>query len=516
MKGALTMHKVLTVQQMRRCEQLSDEQGRSLAELMDNAGEALARIVTGECIKNGLQSCLILAGSGNNGGDGFVAARIIADSGIDTTVMLCCGEAGTELSKAAFSKMGSGVKVISACSDRQILGSFALIVDCVFGTGFHGALSDEIAELFRNANETQAKRIACDIPSGCSAKSGLADEDSFAADITVTFHKAKLGMLLSPSRYLCGKIITADIGIPESTEDGCPVFVCDDEYAAGLLPERVPYGHKGTFGRLTAVCGSNRYIGAAGISVLGAMRTGVGLCELCTTPKVVRSLSGSIMECIYTELESDSTGSLSQSSAKAILEKTSGANCLLIGCGLGHTAQTEALVAEIIENSECTVVVDADGINSLAANIDVLQKKRSDVILTPHPAELARLCGVSVEQAVQERFELALGLSERYGVTVLAKGAESLAVSPGKCVVIRSGNTALAKGGSGDMLAGMVASLTAQGCDANDACTLASYIMGSTAQMLCEECSPRSLLASDILGAVPRFMKRFEDKISHR
>ena len=505
------MEQILTVGQMRYAEKRSDELGVSLAQLMDNAGEALGRYVLKCCISNGIHSCLILAGKGNNGGDGFVAASFLAVSGVKTTVLLCCGEPGTELAKNAFSRLDKSVLVTQDIN--AALENTGIIVDCVFGTGFHGALGDGIKALFKRANSCEAVRIACDIPSGCNAQSGQADPDSFKADATVTFHRKKLGMLLSPSRYHCGEIHTADIGTPELTggETDFPVTLCPKGIAGTLLPERIPYGHKGTFGRLTAVCGSESYLGAARLSVSGALRTGVGLCELLSVQKVTDLTCTALPECIYTPLEADENGFLLASNAQRIIEKTKASQCLLIGCGLGHTAETERLVAELAENSNCPVVIDADGINSLAANIDVLQKKKSDVILTPHLKELSRLCGCELSKVLDDPLGCAQQLSQKYGVTVLAKSSESLAVSPDGCAVIRSGNTALSKGGSGDVLAGITASLTAQGCKPFEACIAASDILGGTAELLCQGASPRGLLASDIVTALPQYLKALED-----
>ena len=495
---------------MRECEKRSAQLGVSLSQLMDNAGEALARAVLKRCTQRGLRKCVILAGKGNNGGDGFAAAEFLAFAGIDVTVLLCCGEPATELAKAAFAKMGGAVKVTGDPSG--VFDGCEVIVDCVFGTGFKGGLTQDIADIFTAANESSALRIACDVPSGCNAKSGQADDRAFRADITVTMHRKKLGLMLSPTRYFCGQIEVADIGIPKQCDEqiGLPVSVCDEQFVRDVLPVRVPYGHKGTFGRLTAVCGSDTYIGAAGMSVLGAMRTGVGLCELCTTHRVVTSLSAAIPECIYTQIGKDDKGFFLESNADDILERSKHSGCLLVGCGIGHTKQTEKLIARIVEGSQCPVVIDADGINSLAANIDVLQKKRSDVILTPHPKELSRLCGCSIGQVIDDPLGCALQLAEKYDVTVLAKSSESIVVTGSGCMVTNKGNTALAKGGSGDILAGMTASLTAQGCRPQDACAAASYILGRTAELVCADASPRAVLPTDILAALPKSLKAIE------
>ncbi len=505
------MEQILTTAQMRQCEQRSQELGVSLAKLMDNAGEALARAVLKRCMTAGLHRCTILAGKGNNAGDGFIAANILAQSSVAVTVFLCCSEPATDLAKNAFSHLDKAVTVEKDLDTA--LDGCEVIVDCVFGTGFKGSLSNELATVFNTANSHSALRIACDIPSGCNAQSGQADSSSFRADLTVTFHKKKLGSLISPARYFCGEIETADIGIPKQCDEQTEykILTCDGKYVKSLLPERIPYGHKGTFGRLTAVCGSDTYIGAAGMSVLGAMRSGVGLCELCTTNRVITSLSSAILECIYTQLGKDDKGFLLESSSDIIVEKTKSSRCLLIGCGIGHTKQTEKLIERVIESSECPVVIDADGINSLAANIDVLLKKRSDVILTPHLKELSRLCGVSICEILEDPLGHARQLAEKYDVTVLAKSSESIVVTKKDCVLVSAGNTALAKGGSGDILAGVTSSLIAQGCKGEDACVAAVWILGKTAEMLCKDASERSVLPTDILGAIPRSFKAAEE-----
>lgn len=503
------MQTILTTEQMKNCEQRSAECGTSLAQLMDNAGEALARAVLERCMRNDLHSCTILAGKGNNGGDGFVAANHLSFAGVKVKILLCCGQPCTELAAVAFEKLDKSVAVMTDL--QAALDGCDVIIDCVFGTGFKGELRSEQAKIFSAANETSALRIACDIPSGCDASNGKADPCAFKADLTVTFHAKKLGLLLSPAKYSCGEILTADIAIPEKArQSDFPITVCDAHFVKGSLPYRTPYGHKGTFGKLVAVCGSDTYIGAAGLSALGALRTGVGLCELCTTDRVISSLSGSLLECIYTRLESDG-GSAAHTNADMLIEKSKSASCLLIGCGIGHTAETEKLIAQIVKRSHCPVVIDADGINSLAVNIDVLQKKKSDVILTPHPKELSRLCRCELSQVIDDPLGCAQQIADKYGVTVVAKSSETIVVTRDGCVLVDAGNTALSKGGSGDILAGMTASLIAQGCDIKAACAAASFILGTSARTLCKDASPRGILPTDILREIPHTLKVIEE-----
>jgi NAD(P)H-hydrate epimerase len=337
--------------------------------------------------------------------------------------------------------------------------------------------------------------------------------------MTVTFHNKKLGMCLSPARYHCGEISVEDIGIPQRAvvgeDDDEPKEIItqlhDEEVLSGMLPPRIPWGHKGTFGKLVSVCGSESYIGAAGISTLAALRTGVGLVNLCAPKAVINSLSSRILECTYSAMKTDSDGFMTSENVPNILSKLESADCLLIGCGLGHTPETERLVATLVENSPCQIILDADGINSLCPNIDVLSKRKSTVTLTPHPAELARLCGVSTAEILSDRHRYATEFARKYNVTVVSKGAETILTDGDYTNIIAVGNTALAKGGSGDMLAGIIASFSAQNPIRGDSnALLGCYVMGNTAEMLSEERSQRGILATDIIDALPKYLRQLE------
>lgn len=517
----MNKNRILTVPQMIFCEQKSAETGVSLAQLMDSAGEKLAGHILRICRERMTKNVVILAGKGNNGGDGLVAANILRDSGVIPTIVLCCGQPATDLSKAAFERLNKDipVEIFENGQDIPTIAQADILVDCIFGTGFKGQIRDNMRPLFSAVESSHSYVIACDIPSGANAQSGEISEGTVSADLTITFHRRKLGMVLSPAKYQCGKIITEDIGIPDNSPD-CECAQMKDhiddinssEFFRSLLPSRPPWGHKGTFGKIVSVCGSESYIGAAGISALAAMRTGVGLINLCTPKSVISSLSSRMPECTYSAMKTDSEGFMTAENVPEILKKLETADCLLLGCGLGHTSETEMLVAELTENSPCPVILDADGINSVCPNINVLLKKKSTVILTPHPAELARLCGVSTKEVLSDRHKYASELAQNYGVTVVSKGAETLICSGNVTRIVSAGNTALSKGGSGDMLAGIIASFTAQSpLNTAENAMLGCYVMGKTAEMLSSERSERGMLATDIIEALPVFLKRLED-----
>ena len=423
------MDRILTVEQMTFCEHEAEKYGVSLAQLMDNAAAQLAEVIASN--SSASSKIVLLIGKGNNGGDGLVAANLLAEQGLKPAVVLCCGEPDTDLSSAAYARLDKSVEVLKTENALDVIEGADVLVDCI----------DERCE-----------------------------------------------NTLYP-------VVT-------------PIDVVK---ARAALPFRPADGHKGTFGKVVSVAGSESYIGAAGLSAMAAMRTGVGLFELCTAKSVVNSLSAGMYECTYSAMKTDKDGFMVAENAEAILKKCEKASCLLIGCGLGHTAQTEKLVAELIENAEIPIVLDADGINSLCPNIDVLLKKKSTVILTPHPAELARLCGVTVGEVMSDRLGFAYRLSEKYGVTVLAKSADTFAVDGGKVYLCTEGTTALAKGGSGDMLAGIVSSYVAQGCNALDAAALGSFTLGSTGLLAGYKRSERGIIARDVIDALPRFLYDLEN-----
>lgn len=485
---------LLTPRQMSDCEKKSEKYGVSLSALMDNAGFCLAEKIKDIGYSQFRRRVLFLCGNGNNGGDGFVAAKILSQSGFEVSVMLLCGNPKTDLAKSAFGEMP---KEIEICENADI-ESFDIICDCVFGTGFRGNLPTEISEIFERVNSSDCIKTACDLPSGVNALTGEADSSTIRCDETVTFHRAKLGMLLSPAREYCGKISVCDISIPKEACTDKPIKLCDKDFIKSVLPKRPPNGHKGTFGKLVCICGSRQYPGAAAMSTLAALRSGCGIVNLASTSSVVDTLSKSIFEATYTALD-DKDG---QISADADIENTlKSADCVLFGCGLGNTENTLSLLKNVLSIANCPIVIDADGINCLSGNIDILKDTNVPVILTPHPAELARLCGL--DKAPADRLSAALELAEKYGVTVMAKSAQTLIVSRDGVTLCDKGNTALSKGGSGDMLAGITASLIAQGIKPEFGCAAASYILGSAAEYLASNRSERGIIARDIIDALP-------------
>lgn len=494
------MSRLLTPRQMALTEAASEQRGTSLWTLMLNAGNELASVIKNRAEEFGAKRVLVLCGKGNNGGDGFVAAAKIKGGKIDIKVKLMCGEPESELAKRS--------RTLLAEEDFiDDVEAFApeMIIDCIFGTGFHGEFDKELADALYSISLIKAYRIACDMPSGVNCCNGKAAAETLICDETVTFHSAKLGMAMRPAKHFCGRIITADIGIPDGwaadIEDDTVINSVDCDLMHQIMPRRSDISHKGSYGRLLMICGSEGYVGAAAIASRAALHSGCGIVQLAAPRFVVQSIAGIAPECVYTPLPADELGCINEQAIPQLLEYAENADAVLIGCGLGKTAGTAKLVEKFVKNCKCTLIIDADGINVLAEHIDVLREKSCEVILTPHVAELARLCKIDVSEASERRYRHARELSREYGIVVHAKDTTSITIDGKKAFVTDFGNSALSKGGSGDMLAGLIGSMLAQGIKPRNACMLADYIMGRTAEMLCEKYSPMAVTASDIIAA---------------
>jgi NAD(P)H-hydrate epimerase len=497
--------RLLTPNQMRQAESAAVSLGVSLWQLMSNAGAALADFVLKKAAESGAKSCVLLCGSGNNGGDGFVCAEILARHGIVTDVLLMAGQPKTELAKTAFSQMSENVRV----SEEPQMSHFSadIIVDCVFGTGFHGEIRENTATVLKTFANTSAYKIACDMPSGVDCSCGLVSDGTLTCDETLTFHAAKYGMAVSPAVGYCGKITVADIGIPNGwdggkyTDDTTVSYALSVENLRTVLPKRPEHSHKGTFGKLLIIAGSESYIGAAAICSRAALHTGCGIVNLAAPKSVISAIAGHAPECVYTTLPVDENGFDSESAIPTLLELAERHDAIVVGCGLGQSDGTQKIVEALVKNVTKPLLIDADGINQLAKNIDVLKDKTSEIVLTPHIAELARIGKTDISSALRRRYEICRSLTHEYGVTIHSKDVTSLTFGGDEMYVTNFGCSALAKGGSGDMLAGIIGSLLAQGVNPTSACTLADFIMGRTAEILCEKYSPAAVTATDIIGA---------------
>lgn len=548
---------IVTPEQMKNIENRSESLGVSKAELMENAGAALAELIDRHCREDSTsmpenKSIVFLAGSGNNGGDCYAAANRLVYRGYRVTVINLCGEPQTELAKNQFSKLPENhITIINAYKPGNVkaaieaaeisfmtlpaendlsrlsgttpleqiqkdekqrvervfetLSTADVIADGVFGTGFHGQLNDELTAFFKAGKN--AFRIAVDIPSGGNCATGQVSDGTFEADVTIAFGALKTGMTQYPLKDYCGKIQTADIGIPDEAyaipTDERSYTLLDAESLAGFPEPRRPDAHKGDFGRVLCITGSSEMRGAAALSVLGALRSGAGLVRAASCPDCINTVSVLAPEATFIPLECDDNGfMLFDCNRQRIESELKKADAVLIGCGLGVTPDTVELTRFVTENAICPIIIDADGLNCIASDIDILQRRKAEVIITPHPGEMARLIGKEGADINKIRFFAAEKLAEKFHAVVVLKGAGTVIADNHFTSVCSTGNPGMSKGGSGDVLAGMIASLAAQGYSCFDAARFGAYIHGLAGNVAAEKLGHEAMLPRDIIDSL--------------
>ncbi len=459
----------------------------SFLELMKTAGDSAYKIIC-ENIDINNKKIAVVCGNGNNGGDGFVIAGNLKNNGADVTVVTPLGEPVTDSAKYYYSLL-SGVEVTNTISD-----SYDIIIDALFGIGLNRALDSNIIKIITQINSQNAYVVAIDIPSGIESDSGKILGKCVNADLAVTFIALKPCFMLPPATDYIGKIVVADIGVD----------MCDYTYKtieAPNLPQRKRNSHKGTFGTAALFCGSYGMAGAAILASRACLRSGVGIVKSIIPKSIYKILTCAVPEAVCVIQKQTIKGTFKGNiNLQKALEK---ATAVLIGCGIGNNKQTAKLVKRIIENTKIPTVIDADGINALVLNINVLKKTNAPIILTPHPAEMARLCGTSVQEVEKDRVNTAVNFAKEYNCIVALKGANTLIATPnGEVYFNTCGNNGLATGGSGDVLAGITVSYLAQGLEPLEAIKAAVYIHSATADKVARIKGERALLPSDIIEAL--------------
>ncbi|MDD3192275.1 MAG: NAD(P)H-hydrate dehydratase [Oscillospiraceae bacterium] len=502
---------IVTVDRMKEIEKASNNAGINDFRLMENAGSAAAALIRKKADVRG-RSCVIIAGKGNNGGDAFVVARKLFENEGVVSVILANELPITEESKEMLDQLlRMGIEVLPFGSNEILaakkIAAADLIVDGIFGTGFHGEIPDGMKPLFEQINQAVAAVFCLDVPSGVSAQNGLAAEGAVQGDFTITFHRVKAGMLYWPARGHLGEVQTVSIGVPEdmgdeALEDGILVGE-DDVFSA--LPKRAADSHKGDYGRLLHICGSVGFSGAAVLSAMGSARVGAGLLTAAAPASVLVPLTVRLPEAMTLPLALDTDGAIHESNLPRILATLTNMSACLIGCGIGKKGPVAGLLESVLQNAACPVVIDADGINNLSGCIEILQQAREPVILTPHMGEMARLLGISVEELRENRIEKLKRFTADFGVIVVLKDSVTTIFEPGGTFFVnQTGNAGLAKGGSGDLLAGMIAGFCTQGIAPLKSAVCAVYLHGAAADACSARLSQYSMLPSDLLEDLSR------------
>ena len=487
------------------------ERGATFAGLMERAGTESARIIYENFCKD-KRNVLIISGKGKNGGDGFVISRRLTELGCNTLVLLPCGKPADEISLNNLNMLDEGI--IYETDDYANLIKYSdVIVDCLFGTGFKGSLDEKCAALAKAVNTSGKTVVSIDIPSGAVCNTAEITGEVIEADMTIAISALKPIHIMKPACRVCGKVAVADIGIEDEdfeSGDGIPFFTLTDDEIKEMLPFRPAVSNKGTFGNALCVCGSKNMPGAAKIAAQGAMKSGAGLVTLAFPDAAYNAIAPAVTEQVMLPCRSDSSGTFSAKAANMLIEKADKCSSVLIGCGIGVNDDTEELAEKIIQSAKIPLVIDADALNCISGNVDILKEAKAPVIVTPHPGEMSRLTGKSVSDILAEPDETALEFSKKYSCITVLKGANT-AVSDGARIYINpTGNSGLAKGGSGDLLSGILVSLLAQGMEPFEAACAAVYIHGGCADFTARLLSERGMTVSDIIACLPSYLKKFE------
>ncbi len=516
---------IVTADQMKELDRRTiHEIGIPGAVLMENAGrgtveEILCRF---SYQKNG--PVHVLCGRGNNGGDGFVIARYFLNYGAEVNVYLFTstervqGDAGINLE--AYRNMGGRVLEIededAFNSVKDELGRAGIIVDALLGTG----LSSEVKGLCRAVIDQlnsfkNIPIVSVDVPSGLDATTGKILGSAVKAVLTCTYGLPKIGHFTYPGRENTGELEVIDIGIPESLikASGIKTFLLEEDDFMGLIHARKPDTHKGTYGHVLVLAGSPGKTGAASLAGHAAMRAGAGLVTL-GVPDSLRCVVEEKTKEVMTESLPDVDGGyLGIDSWQKLAEMLKSKSAVAVGPGLSDRAETGELVLKLIEEADVSLVIDADGLNLLAKNKDVLKKAKKSPVLTPHPGEMSRLTGLSVREIQENRISVASSFAKEYGVILVLKGASTIIAEPkGKTFINTTGNPGMAGGGMGDVLTGFIASLIAQGISSLNAARMAVFIHGAIGDFIAEKRAETGILASDITEKIPEFLKQYIEK----
>ncbi len=501
--------RVFSCEQMRKIEENAFNKGMSYIEMMENAGCAcFSEIIKNSYFEDDSKFCIV-CGSGKNGGDGFVIARYLFEQGLNVSVVLACGEPKATEAKIMYDKIKkTKIKIIDAISSDNdafdVINDSEFIVDCIFGIGFKGEIRGNTKEIV-NAINTSVEKVSVfsvDIPSGLEGDKNLVSGECVKADYTLAVTCKKPVHAMKPSVDYCGKVIVVDIGFSEDCyllDDGYMFNSFDDSFVKSTLPERKFDSNKGSFGKLLCICGSVRMQGAAVLCSSAAVRSGAGIVISAFPDKAYCAIASKLTEPLMLPLPSDDKGFFSLEATDEILTYLKNASAVVIGCGIGVTDATKEIVKLVVSNAKCPVLIDADGLNVLSENIDILKDASAPVVVTPHPGEMSRLLKKSVDEIQADRIAACKELYGKSGAVVLLKGANTVIHYNGETYINSTGNPGMAKGGSGDVLSGVIGALLAQGVDPFKSAVCGAFIHGKAGDCLNDVNNEITITPSDII-----------------
>jgi hydroxyethylthiazole kinase-like uncharacterized protein yjeF len=501
---------VLNPTQAAELDRATRSSGTSADVLMERAGRAVARAALDLLGGTYGRRVVVVAGPGNNGGDGLVAARHLARWGAAPSVFTL----GTspELGVAAVNaerlrSMGIVIRPFEVEALDRELSRADLAIDAVFGIGFHGAPEGAFADALTVLEAGPVPVVAVDIPSGVDAATGVIPGVVARADLTVTFGAAKVGTMLLPGADASGAVRVVDIGFPEELVHA-DAFLTEPADVASVLPHRIQDGHKRASGTLVVVAGSRGMTGAASLIARAAMRIGAGLVTVAVPEGILHVVQAAMPEAVFLALPETPAGTVAEAAVTSVLGALARADALAIGPGLTAQEETAAFVASVVRASPVPAVIDADGLNAYAGHAADLAGRKADAVLTPHLGEFSRLMGYTAAEAGRDRLGHARSLARETGAVALLKGSRTVTAAPdGVAMINPTGTPILATAGSGDVLTGVIGGLLARGLGPLDAASAGAYLHG-LAGLLAGRHTGEGTLAGDLIERIPEAVGR--------
>ena len=519
--------KIVTSDQMAEIERRSDRSGVDTDELMENAGLAVAEACRRAL---GLRDdspipdvpVLIMIGPGNNGGDGLVASRHLSNWGARTTVYLSA--AGREPHPKAAELPGS-VRIVRSDDDtglpilRRSLSECALTLDALLGTGSSRQISGGLSDQMTALAEARSKRpdlllVSVDLPTGVSADTGEADPLSVRSDFTVALGRPKIGHCTMPGAEFCGMVMIENIGLPAGLDEDIDLSLITPEWARFHLPARPAAGHKGTFGKVLVIAGCRNYVGAALLASTAASRVGAGLVTAAVPKGIQMAVAAGAPQVTYLPMPETPGGGIAVEGAEEILSALHAFDAVVVGCGLGLDPGTGEMLSRLLTSGVQLprTVVDADGLNLLSTIPGWHRHFTSPAVLTPHLGEMSRLDASNARPNGAERIQWARDAAREWNKVVVLKGAHTIVADPyGKTMISPFANPGLATAGTGDVLAGAVAGLLAQGMSPPDAAALGVFLHGAAGETVRADLGEAGMVAGDLPPELPRTIKTLNE-----
>lgn len=511
--------KVFSRAQIREIEKNGFSQGIPALRMMENAGSAMAKCIRENYPESEYKYVAVVCGKGNNGGDGFVIARKLCESDYTVAVVLTQGNPVTDESDEMFLRLRDlNVTVVDMDAETErsakIIGGVDLIVDAVFGIGFSGQADKNTALIFKLMNNAKAKIVSVDIPSGVDCDNAYVDSECVKADMTVTPIGLKKAQVIYPAAEYSGKVNLVNIGLPPTCYDGVvnEMFTLDKGEIRQFFKPRKPDANKGDFGKVLIFAGSYEMPGAAVLAANAAVNTGAGLVTLAFPDKAYSGIASKVTEPVLLPLNSNENGRFSMSAIEKAKEKIKSADVILFGCGVGIDFDTKEFFVSVLKEAKCPVIIDADGINILSQNIDILREVTAPIVLTPHPGEAARLLETDALIVQSSRLDSVKKISEKANALTVLKGSGTLVYNANddSAYINTLGNPGMATGGSGDVLSGIIASFVAQKMSLDEAAISAVFVHSLSGDEVKEKYSQMGVTPVKMIEQLPSTLKLFE------